>query len=316
VRFPDVVLMSGGFRCFEKSPEHVSVDVAVLREARRHVDPEHFRDRFETWLPAERLDRPRDEVCRFAEGTVHRVSGTDQARRFELVKAADALVTIGGEGNTGTVLELALALRKPALPLPFTGGDSLTFWERNGRDFIEALKLGPRLVRELEAGRGSPARLDRLADLVAKTVHAAAQRVCLVLMPFGAGHDGFYAHVVRRAVIAANYVPHRIDKDDYAGNIPALFSSSLERARAVIVDLTGANPNVMYELGHVHARGIRPFLIVRRRRGESLERELPFYLRQEKIVSERDDAAGRLRIARELQEYLNGLARSFGARGV
>jgi len=316
VRFADVVLVSGGFRWFESREQHVSVDVAVLTEAKLRIDPRRFRERFETWLPAKRLDRPSDDVVRFEDGSVHRVPGTDQACRFELVKAVDALVTIAGEGNTRTVLELALALNKPALPVPFTGGDSREVWRRNGRDFIEALNLEPRLVSELESRDGSPARLDRLAEQIAKAVHAGARRSCLVLMPFGPVHDGFYVDVLRHAVTAANYVPHRIDKDDYAGNIPALFRASLERAGAVVVDLTGTNPNVMYELGQVHARGMRPFMIFRRRRGESLARQLPFYLRQEKIVGERDDEAGRRRIARELREYLESLARSFGARDV
>jgi hypothetical protein len=96
VRFPDVVLVSGGFRWFEGVERKISVDVAVLTKQR--IDPRHFSGRFETWLPAKRLDRPSDGVVRFEEGTVHRVPGTDQACRFELVKTADALVTIGGEG--------------------------------------------------------------------------------------------------------------------------------------------------------------------------------------------------------------------------
>jgi len=69
------------------------------------------------------------------------------------------------------------------------------------------------------------------------------------------GHDGFYQDVLRRAIEAANYIPHRIDIDDYAGNIPSLFLSALERARSVVVDVTGLNPMSCMSFGQVHAAG-------------------------------------------------------------
>ena len=120
------------------------------------------------------------------------------------------------------------------------------------------------MTRRLEYRPRSTRKLHQVATVVATAIHAAAQKRCLVLMPFGPGHDGFYRNVIRKTIAAANYLPHRIDKDDYAGNIPSLFLSSLERARAIVIDLTGWNANVMYELGQVHARGVTPpFLILR-----------------------------------------------------
>jgi hypothetical protein len=309
----DVVLVSGGFKESKKYPGRTSVDLAVLREARRQIkNAEDFARRFETWLPAKRLDRPSDEVVRFAEGQVHRIPGTDQARRFHLVKASDGLVTIHGEGNSRTVLELALALEKPALPVAFTGGDSAEIWQRNRKDIIRSLNLQEELVRRLESGPSSPQESDSLAQEVAQAIYAAARKRCLVLMPFGRGHDGFYRGVLRRAIEAASYIPHRIDIDDYAGNIPSLFLSALERSRAVIIDLTGLNPNVMYELGQVHARGINPFLIERLRRSAKSVAEEPFYLRHEKMTRERDDEAGRRKIGDEVKRYLHALADTAG----
>jgi len=309
----DVVLVSGGFKRSRKYSGRTSVDLAVLREAKRQIEnADDFARRFETWLPAKRLDRPSDEVVRFAEGQVHRVPGTDQARRFHLVKAADALVTIGGEGNTRTVLELALALEKPALPIAFTGSDSAEVWENNHDDIIKSLNLQEELIGRLEKEPSSPLESDVLARDIAQAIYAAARRRCLVLMPFGRGHDGFYRDVLRRAIEEASYIPHRIDIDDYAGNIPSLFLSALERSRAVIIDLTGLNPNVMYELGQVHARGINPFLIERSRRSTKSVAEEPFYLRHEKLTREQDDEAGRRKIGEEVKRYLRSLMENAG----
>uniref|UniRef100_A0A831XD40 Nucleoside 2-deoxyribosyltransferase n=1 Tax=Geobacter metallireducens TaxID=28232 RepID=A0A831XD40_GEOME len=301
-----VTLISGGFECYREHPAWISVDRAVLFEARQLLpEPETFIGRFETWLPLERLDRPDDGVERFAEGAVHRIPGTDQARRFNLVRAADGIVTIKGEGNTRTVLELALALDKPALPIPFTGGDSRTLWENNREAFLHSLNLRPELISRLEGDPPPLPELDGIARDVAQAMYDAAKKRCLVLMPFGAGHDDFYREVLRRAIEAANYIPHRIDIDDYAGNIPSLFLSALERVRAVVVDVTGLNPNVMYELGQVHARGINPFLIYRRKESTMDVDALPFYLRHEKMANEQNDEAGRRRIADALTRYLS-----------
>ncbi len=304
--FEDVVLLSGGFECFQQYPERTSVDRAVLLEAENCLPPEQFGKRFETWVPAPTLDRR--GVKRFRKGTVYELHGTAQARRFKLVSAADALLTIVGEGNTRSVLELALAVEKPALPIAFTDGDSRRMWTRNRNQFITSLKLTPQLVRRLEVRPTSEPQFNRLAKEVAIAIHEMAQKRCLVLMPFGDGHDGFYDKILHPAIAAENFLPHRIDRDDYTGNIPSLFRTALERARAVVVDVTGWNPNVMYELGQVHAKDIKPLLIVREARKRKILSPMPFYLRHEKVIIEGDDETGWQGIAVALKNYLRVVA--------
>jgi hypothetical protein len=77
-----------------------------------------------------------------------------------------------------------------------------------------------------------------------------------------------------------------------------------------MVDVTGLNPNVMYELGHVHAREINPFLIYRRPQAEIDADELPFYLRREKLITEQDNDAGHRRIADAITQYRAALAKN------
>ena len=54
LRFPDVLLLSGGFECYKRHPKRISVDMAVLTEAESRVDSTRFDQRFETWLPPRR----------------------------------------------------------------------------------------------------------------------------------------------------------------------------------------------------------------------------------------------------------------------
>jgi hypothetical protein len=306
--FPDVVLVSGGFAQYRGRPDRISVDRAVLEESERRLDPGALATRFETWLPAPSLDRR--SVERFRHGTVRELQGSAQARRFAVVTGVDAIITIAGEGQTRTVLELALAIKRPALPVAFTGGDSARVWARSREAVANSLRLDPTIIRRLESTPRGAAERDRLADDVARAAHAAAERRCLVLMPFGPGHDGFYTRVLRPAIGAAGYVPIRIDQDEYAGDIPTLFRHSVERAHAILVDVTGANPNVMYELGYLHARGLDPpAVILRQRLTARASAALPFYLRHERLITAPDDEAGHSQLRREVVAYLGRVDR-------
>ena len=59
-------------------------------------------------------------MLRFKIGRNETLPGrSPQARRFHMVAAADVIVSIEGGRGTGSVIELALALERPILPLPF-----------------------------------------------------------------------------------------------------------------------------------------------------------------------------------------------------
>jgi len=93
-------------------------------------------------------------------------------------------------------------------------------------------------------------------------------RVCLVLLPFGtksivAGHgemrtvdfDAIYAEVFEPAIREVrlsdgeSLTPRRMDQEFYTGDVTRATFQALEQARIVLADITGLNPNVMYELG-------------------------------------------------------------------
>ena len=305
---PGVVLVSGGFEVFLDRPENISVDVCVRDAALASVpDKEEFNRRFKTCLPDPHKERYR--VRRFEAGTVRRLEGwSHQARRFRLVLGIDALVTISGQGNTRTVLELAYAVDKPALPLGFTGQDSEWFWREYTPEIVERFRLSGDLVHRLGPGTqvGSDEERNQLAtDVASVVINAAQQWRCLILMPYGGSHDHFYDHDIVPAVRSAGFHPHRIDRDDHAGRIFDLFASHLEDSRAVIVDATGLNFNVMYELGYANALGIRPLIISRDPADEVAIRSLPFYLSENKLVAVM--APGE-ELKKRIQSFLHELA--------
>ena len=306
------VLVTGGFEIFEDRPQNVSTDwaaasaaAAVLRDRGLPIEP-----RLQTWLPDPLLDRLQEHVRRFELGTIKRIMGTsDRVRRFRIVQDADVIVTVGGEGNTAIVLDLAEVVQKPALPLPFTGTDSRAFWDNHrahigGQFQLDQVALETLESFDLEAASEAERR-DLARRLVYDILPMALRRTCLVLMPFHSSLTPLYTDVIRPAIGKAGFEPVRIDFSVEPGDIYDQFVRLLEKADAVIVDVTGGNPNVMYELGHAHARRIEPLLIHHGAIGKPGVAPLPFYLLQQKVEHiPIDGPAHRERLGQRVAQYL------------
>jgi hypothetical protein len=89
--------------------------------------------------------------------------------------------------------------------------------------------------------------------------------LCFVLMPFGrktdaAGRmtnfDSVYQNLIAPAVVKAGLEPIRADEEKIGGTIHKPMFERLMLCHYAVADVTGANPNVFYELGIRHA--LRP----------------------------------------------------------
>ena len=305
--YPDTVIVTGGIIGVREDPKRIPTDLAARRAAEALLG--RAADRLESWLPdpdeddREDLEREWDTATRVFDGS------TAEGRRFALVLETDAIITFKGETHTATVLELALRAKKPALPIPFTGGDSGRYWTKHRMAFQSRFRNAEALFDVLEAtsldSLDVPAMED-LAKQIAEAVARALDRWCLVLMPFGEwGAEAFFEYVVRPVIEEPfGFIVDRLDRSTHAGHIPQAFLQHVERADAVIADITDTNPNVMYEIGHVHGRKVAPFLFWRRER-EQPPPELPFYFKPEtfRLVdpADKQDCAG---FGAALGEYL------------
>jgi hypothetical protein len=107
----------------------------------------------------------------------------------------------------------------------------------------------------------------------------------------------------------AGFQIERLDQTVRAGHIPQMFLERLDRADAVVADVSDANPNVMYEIGHVHGRKTTPYLYSRGA-GEHPSFEPPFYFRPESIyVIDPADKGGTSGFRTALGDYLEGVIR-------
>lgn len=102
---------------------------------------------------------------------------------------------------------------------------------------------------------------------------------CFVLMPFGSWPDRYFKEIFVPAIREAGLEPIRADGLFNAGSVIDQIWDQIRRAKVLLAELTGKNPNVFYELGLSHALA-KPVVFVS---GE-LE-DVPFDLRHLRVVT-------------------------------
>jgi tetratricopeptide (TPR) repeat protein len=120
--------------------------------------------------------------------------------------------------------------------------------------------------------------------------------LCFVLMPFGkkmdaggrvTNFDSVYEKIIAPAVARAGLEPIRADEEKIGGTIHKPMFERLMLCHYAVADITGANPNVFYELGIRHAMRPRSTVIVF---GEGTV--LPFDIALVRGLSYKTDGAG------------------------
>ena len=122
-----------------------------------------------------------------------------------------------------------------------------------------------------------------------------AAPLCFVLMPFGRKLDGgrltdfdaVYRKVIAPAVEQAGLDPVRADEERIGGTIHKPMFERLMLCHYAVADITGANPNVFYELGIRHALRPRSTVILFRE-----GTVLPFDIALVRGISYKTDGSG------------------------
>jgi hypothetical protein len=111
-----------------------------------------------------------------------------------------------------------------------------------------------------------------------KKPSAAPKDICFTIMPFGGWLDDYYRDIYCPAIEAAGLEPHRADDLFRPSTIVNDIWAYTKRARIILADLSGKNPNVFYELGMAHALA-KPAILV----AESMD-DVPFDLRALRVL--------------------------------
>ena len=103
------------------------------------------------------------------------------------------------------------------------------------------------------------------------------KKKCFVIMPFGGSFDTYHDNLICPAIEDAKLHPIRGDDCNKPGVIAEQIWSNIREASLCIADITGRNPNVMYELGLAHALK-KPVIIITQdsKIGNGSKHKVPF----------------------------------------
>ena len=106
-----------------------------------------------------------------------------------------------------------------------------------------------------------------------------SNKKAFVLMPFAEELSDVYKYLISESLDAAGYEAKRADDILSQNNILGDIIEGIATSDLIVADLTGANPNVYYELGIAYALNKKVILLT-----QAID-ELPFDLRSFRVVS-------------------------------
>jgi hypothetical protein len=113
---------------------------------------------------------------------------------------------------------------------------------------------------------------------VSKGVSVDSSETCFVMMPFAEPLSGYYATICRQ-LKKAGLTAVRADTEIFGtGKIIDQIWAGINRAKVLVAELTGRNPNVLYELGLAHALH-KPVVLI-----SSNEGDVPFDVRHVRVI--------------------------------
>jgi len=102
---------------------------------------------------------------------------------------------------------------------------------------------------------------------------------CFVIMPFsGEWSDDYYSKVYSSAIEKSGMSPRRADDLFAPNSVIGDIWKFTKKAKIIIADLTGKNPNVFYELGLAHAIA-KPVILI-----TDSEEDIPFDLQAIRVL--------------------------------
>jgi len=134
--------------------------------------------------------------------------------------------------------------------------------------------------------------------------------LCFVIMPFRDAQLQFVEHAVKPVVTSLG-LECKLANEFRGGHndIVEEIWVALNEARFLIVDLTGQNPNVYYELGIANTLG-KQIIAIHKKGAPDEDARLPFDVRTRRTVFYEDTMAGGAAFQKELREHIEAILQS------
>ena len=124
-----------------------------------------------------------------------------------------------------------------------------------------------------------------------------------VMMPYATEFASVY-EAIKGACAKVRCKPLRVDKIYGTNWVVKDIFTTIDTGRLVICDITGRNPNVLYEVGIAHARNVEVVLITQN------DDDVPFDLRHIRYVRYSTDVAGLAKLETDLVQTIESALRT------
>lgn len=125
-----------------------------------------------------------------------------------------------------------------------------------------------------------------------------------VIMPFAESFLPVYTDAIRPSIVESGAKCLRADEANSTGPMTPKIHTFITESTVCVADLTGANPNVIYEVAYALANQKKVILITQGRR-----EELPFDIRHHFAIEYRPDGDGLAKLKQALKRSLEELRR-------
>jgi hypothetical protein len=244
------------------------------------------------------------EICNFSENRGLRESLLQLRNRLEVpLNVVDLRKVLN---DLETTLE--------QYPHGLVSEDSAMFedawrFERIERELVSLKETDPGLekkvsdleeeVRKLRTASMSADRTEKEQKDMLKEYREASRKV-FVIMPFEKEFSDVWVGAIYRACTTEKFACLKIDQVSLSTWITDDIKQYIEAADVVIADISGSNPNVMFELGWALAKGKSPIVI----RNQDTPNPVPFDVRDIRYISYMNSWSGIETLSRNISKFL------------
>jgi hypothetical protein len=124
-----------------------------------------------------------------------------------------------------------------------------------------------------------------------------------VMIPYNPVFDNVFETAIRPALKSTGVTATVVKEEIYTGPIFERIQDSINRAMFCVADVTGGNPNVMWEAAYAHALG-KPVVFVAQGRAEAI----PFDVRHNRcIMYDADSSEALAKLKKEIEQTVGSL---------
>lgn len=242
----------------------------VMRETRNGKIPEALRDR---------IEHITEDILRRQPPSRYQMEAFEQLR-YRL------------HGNEARVVYDALhRLRRGFHEIPYR--ESM-FAQRRIAELEAEVET---LRKQLEAEH--PEESEDEQNNMVKKFNSSKNRV-FVIMPFSPDFDDVWNGGIKRACLENDSAALRVDQVNLSSWITDDVEEYIKKSYVVIADVTGSNPNVMFELGYALAKSKDPIIIMQTQGSD----KVPFDISGMRRIEYEDSWQGIEQLAKDLKKYL------------